>query len=239
MGRKNVAFQGWGICLLLVICALTKTVAAQEPENLRVTASIFPPYSFEENGVVKGVAVDRVKKALGSVGLFPDIELYPWARALYTVKHNPNTVLFSVARSPEREMMFRWIGPVIDFNVHVYRRADRTDIHVNHRAALKNYSFAGLQKDIKTSFLKKLGVDVYDVSLEEKAIKMLNAGRVDLIASDINAMEYRLKELGLEKEKFVSILPLNELSKPLYLVANRNTSPELIKKLRRALKADK
>lgn len=241
MGRKFVAFVKWRLwlALMLLVCPVSGSVTAQEQSNLRVTTSNFPPYSYEEKGEVKGIAVGRIKEIFAKIGLSPDIKVYPWGRALYTVRNTPNTVLFSVARSPERELMFHWIGTVIDYNVHIYRRADRTDIHVDTLDDLKNYSFAGLQKDIKTEYLKKRGVDVYGVSLEENAIKMLNAERVNLIASDIHAMEYRLKELGLDKENFVSVLTLNELSKPLYLVANQKTDPAIVEKLRRAMGTEK
>lgn len=235
MMKMSMKFLKALTLLGLLVGALPATAFSQDLSQLRVITSVFPPYSFEQNNEVKGVAVNVIRKAFGKLGISPEIEIYPWARAIHTLRQTPNAVLFSVARSQEREAMFKWAGTVIDFDVHIYRKSERNDIDIKRLEDLKPHSFAGLNNDIKTQFLKRLGVDMYDVALEENAIKMLHADRVDLVASDKQAMEFRIEDLGLKQQDFVSAFRLSSLSKPLYLAANKNVDDELVEQLRQAL----
>ncbi|MEG3619360.1 hypothetical protein V5T82_12905 [Magnetovibrio sp. PR-2] len=58
------------------------------------------------------------------------------ARAYSTVQNTPNSVLFSVARTPDREDLFTWIGTLIDFAVHIDRKSHRADIQLNSEDGL-------------------------------------------------------------------------------------------------------
>ena len=214
---------------------LSFSAQASDLKNLRVLSSDFPPYSFYAESQPHGVAVGKVQKLFEKLGHKPDIEIYPWARAYSMVQNTPGAVLFSVARTPEREDMFVWIGAIIDFDVHIYRRADRTDIRLNSENDFAKYTFAGLIKDVKTDYLKKRGVSMHEVPNEEAAFKMLNLGRIDLVASDKNAAEFRMAELGISGQDVVPAYRIQSLSKPLYLIAHKDTDPELIKQLRAAL----
>ncbi|MBL6932736.1 MAG: transporter substrate-binding domain-containing protein [Rhodospirillales bacterium] len=221
--------------LFLLLVTLPGTANTQEPGDLRVITAIFPPYSYEENGEVKGVAVDLIKKMFLELGLTPEIEIYPWARALYTARNTPNSLLFSVSRSAEREASFKWIGTIFDFDVNIFKKAERSDIVIKGIEDLNHYSFAGLIGDIKAEYLKNLGVAVQEVALEISTVKMLDAGRIDLIASDRHAMNFRLSNLGLRQDDFVSVFKLHDLSKPLYLVSSMDTDDQFVETLRQAL----
>lgn len=225
------------ILLSLAWAALPQTAEAQSQAapGYQVIASVFPPYSFESANRAEGLTVDGVRALFREVGLTPDIEVYPWARAFKTAREKPGTLLFSVARTPEREAMFTWIGPVMDFDVWLYRKAERTDIAVEILSDLRHYSFAGLIDDVKTTFLENRGAHVTEVRSEDLAIKMLAAGRIDMIASDKSAMRFRLATLGFEARDYVPVIRLAALSRPLYLVAHPKTDPHLVDRLRAAL----
>ena len=221
-----------------VLFAPTPSSAGNNPD-LQVIASVFPPYSYDKNNHAEGIAVNVARKAFAKIGMNPTIEVYPWARALSIAEHRPNTLFFSVARTPARENKFQWVGTVIDFNVKVYKKASRTDIDIQRLQDLKPYTFAGLIKDVKTEYLKRLGAYVHDVSNEENAFKMLQLGHVDLVASDQSAAEFRLKKLGYNLDDFAVAYSLDRLSKPLYIVASKGTDLTLVEQLRAALQTTK
>ncbi|MCW8916528.1 MAG: transporter substrate-binding domain-containing protein [Magnetovibrio sp.] len=223
--------------LLLIVGIVPPKAFATELNNIRVITSTFPPYSYDVDGRAQGIAVEIIRKVFAKLKLSPSIEVYPWARAISTAKATPNSILFSVARTPERESMFEWVGTVIDFDVHIYKKANRMDIEVHEPEDLKRYTFAGLFKDVKTSYLKKLGAFVHEVPDEESTFKMLDLERVDLIASDKNAAKFRVEKLGLDQEGFISVYKIESLSKPLYLVAHRDMDPKIVEQLRDALQS--
>ncbi len=41
----------------------------------------YPPYEYEEDGEVKGIAVDIITEGFTRLGYEVDITLYPWTRA--------------------------------------------------------------------------------------------------------------------------------------------------------------
>ena len=235
MPIRSVCQKLTSLVLLSFLAVMPLSVEAADLKDLRVLSSVFPPYSFYAEGQPQGVAVQKLQQLFEKLGHKPDIEIYPWARAYSMVQNTPNSILFSVARTPEREEMFVWLGTIIDFDVRIYRAADRTDIQLNSEDDFTKFDFAGLLKDVKTGYLKKRGVTVREVPNEETALKMLLRGRVDLMASDRNAAEYRLAEMGIHQTDVVSAYRIESLSKPLYLIAHKDTDPALIKQLRAAL----
>ncbi|MDX7833812.1 hypothetical protein SJS03_21745, partial [Aeromonas dhakensis] len=80
---------------------------------------------------VTGLSVDLLKRMLEVSGIGLDrkgIQLLPWARAYQMAQYDPNTVIFSMIRLPEREALFHWVGPIGPRVTRVYRRAKRDDV---------------------------------------------------------------------------------------------------------------
>ncbi|MFA6127871.1 MAG: transporter substrate-binding domain-containing protein [Bacteroidales bacterium] len=72
-----------------------------------------PPQSFmDEEGNLTGSSVEMVKTMLEGSSLAGPIELTNWTDAYNQLQLVPNTMVFSTLRSPERESLFHWVGPV-------------------------------------------------------------------------------------------------------------------------------
>ena len=221
-----------GFLLLL----LTYSVGhAGEFDKIRVVTSVFPPFSYSENGVVKGVAVDQARRMFAELGFDPKIEIYPWARTYTIAEREPNVLIFSMGRNAQRESQFKWVGEITGFDVHIYRAGHRSALQLSSLEDAKDYKVLGLIKDIKSDYLRSQGVDVLDVRSEELGIKMILAGRADLMTSDRNAMNYRLKKMGLDPRAVEPIFPLRELSKPLYAAFSKDTDDSIVERFRDAL----
>ncbi|MCW9034399.1 MAG: transporter substrate-binding domain-containing protein [Rhodospirillales bacterium] len=227
------------ILRLFIVCILalnSSPLSASELNKIKVVTSHFPPHSYIENGQIKGVAVDRIKRAFKKLEISPEIAIYPWPRAYSIAEKTPNTLIFSMARNEKREDLFKWIGKTTGFNVHVFRKADRNDIEIKSFNDLGKYKFVGLLNDVKTNYLKSHGFNVNGIRSEELGISMLLRGRADLMASDWSSMEYRLNKFGITKDKLVSVFFMEELSKPLYAAFNRETNDRIVEKFREALR---
>ncbi len=55
-------------------------------ETLELVTLQYPPYEYEENGEVKGLAVEIVKEVFKRLDQPISIKVYPWARSLDNVK---------------------------------------------------------------------------------------------------------------------------------------------------------
>ena len=66
-----------------------------------------------ENGELKGYCVDILKAVWKNMGGSEQpILVLPWARGYAMVQKEPNHMLFAMARTPERENQFKWVGPI-------------------------------------------------------------------------------------------------------------------------------
>lgn len=225
------------ICVFTVICfALQPCKADVDLSKVNVITSIYEPYSYLSDGIAQGTAVNQARKILAELNYFPDIKVYPWARAYTHALNEPNTVLFSIARTPEREEKFHWIGEIVGFDVYLFRNKIRDDIQIESLKDAANYRIGALIKDVKGQYLKIHNIPVTDINNEETGIKMIMNARLDLLPTDLVSMKHRLKKFGLAEDQLVPAFHLKEISRPLYIALSQGSDPEVIKAFKAAYK---
>ncbi len=97
---------GW----LLLLSGIS-AYGQQADKELMVVTEPWPPYNtFSNDDTADGAHALIVQRALALSGLQAQTGVYPWARAMALAQSRPNTLLFSLARTPERENKFIWIG---------------------------------------------------------------------------------------------------------------------------------
>jgi polar amino acid transport system substrate-binding protein len=83
--------------------------------KLNVVAEEYYPLSYLDNGKVSGSLVDLVISISYTAGMpvtRSDIQILPWSQAYVAAEQIPDTLLLGIYRTPDRENLFRWIGPV-------------------------------------------------------------------------------------------------------------------------------
>ena len=79
---------------------------------LKIYTEDSPPGNYSLNGKPAGMAVEIVREILNRLGEDVDIEIVPWARGYGIALSRPNVALFSTTRLPQREKLFKWVGPL-------------------------------------------------------------------------------------------------------------------------------
>jgi len=105
-------------CIALLIAIIISSAQASElpqasgPAGLEYYSENLPPYNYLEAGVVQGRSMDLLRRAWKRLGV-PEgrVNILPWARAMDSAMTDPRGVLFSTARLPSREDMFKWACP--------------------------------------------------------------------------------------------------------------------------------
>ena len=123
MKRRELA--SWVVAAALVApgCGHAQTPSLQGfTENL-------PPLNYAGGPAgADGFSVELLRLMAGEAGLSLDIQVQPWIRAMRSASEANNTVLFSLARLPEREALFQWVGPISERRIVIYRLKRRSDI---------------------------------------------------------------------------------------------------------------
>ena len=106
------------ICTVaLIIISLAGTISADisiKP-RLNVVAEDYYPLSYFDSGKVSGTLVDLIESITYTAGMpvsRNEIRIIPWNQAYITAQQIPDTLLLGIYRTPDRENLFRWIGPV-------------------------------------------------------------------------------------------------------------------------------
>ncbi len=210
------------------------TAAGHAQDIVEVVTEQWKPFSYEENGVVKGSATKIVLAVLERAGIEYSMNVYPWARSYKTALKRKSVLIFAIVRTEEREPLFKWVGQVAPTDKSTfYKLSRRTDIVVNSLDDAKKYVIGANIDSDKHQFLVKNGFERLSlVSDQALSPKQLFAGHIDLwIMHDIN-MAALLEAATIPAGKIVKVFTAYE-SRP-YMAFSKGTADDLVAKAVRA-----
>jgi polar amino acid transport system substrate-binding protein len=194
------------------------------------------PYNYLEDEEVRGFSADTLRLVWKELGI-PQrpITLLPWARALRIVQSTPGAVLFSVARTPERESLFRWACPIGQVRFVLVARSD-SGVVVNSLWDLQNYTIGTIRDDVTDDLLRSLGLelDVDPVSTMEHNLMKLDKGRIDLMAYEEESLHKYLSRKGLDRSLYRTVYLLKTI--PVCFAFNRDVPEEVVRRFSHALR---
>ncbi|WP_168171388.1 transporter substrate-binding domain-containing protein [Lacimicrobium sp. SS2-24] len=103
--------------LLLLVCSLSAHGA-----QLRAVTEHFPPFSFKTENGYDGFSIAFFKQVAERLDMELKVEMMPWARAYHIASTQPDTLIFSMARTAERETQFLWLEPFASNQVSLFGR---------------------------------------------------------------------------------------------------------------------
>ena len=222
-----VRFREW-LCLLLV-CCLPMQLPAQ-PQPLHLYTEEYPPINFSLNGQPTGLATEMVRAIMRRTGQNAPISLVPWARGYQLALTRPNTGLFVTMRTPERERLFKWVGPIgPDDWIMLARAVSKITLETLNDA--RKYKIGAYKGDAIAETLTKQGLKPVVVLRDQDNAKKLVNGQIDLWATGDPAGRYLARQDGVTGLK--TVLRFN--SAELYLALNKDVSDEVVAKLLAAL----
>ena len=223
---------------LLLFCLVSGSAAAASVDDIVFMTEQYPPYNFEEDDRLRGIAVDTLALMLqraGSKQTREDIKLLPWARGYKRVLSEPDTCLFSTTRTEEREHLFKWVGPIAPESVGLIARKER-NIKIDSVEDIKKHNIGTIRNDVAEHYLIDAGISLDDLQRVAETIlniKKLNRGRIDLWAYDENVAMWELKANGFNPANYESVHVLGH--KDQYFAFHKGTSDSVIVKLQAAL----
>lgn len=237
---KSRRFSGLKKIFAAAGLALPLFAMSVQADGLRVVTEEFPPYNYEEDGEAKGLSTEVVQAVLKEAGLEASITFYPWARAYATAQVRENTLIYSIARIPEREEMFEWVGVVAPYRTSFYKLKENDKVRINSIEEAREYRVGVSLEDVILTYLKGQGFDDLQVSEKDLLnVRMLARGRLDVIAYDEAAFPRLVQREGYDLLDFERVYRLEDLTGDLYIAASPGTDPAIVKKLKAGLEAVK
>ena len=221
------------VIALLLAAGLSCASAQPSAPSLYITTENSPPTSMQEGDKVVGSATDKIREALARSALTYSIEVLPWKRAYTSARLRPDGCVYSTTRTPERERLFKWVGPTDEGEWVLLGRADRK-YKLQTLEDARTLRIGTYHGDARDDYLRARGflVDPAPNDLINPPKLMMN--RIDLWATGLRRGSAVLEVNGWAG-KIVPVLTFNKVK--LYLACNPAVPDATIDKLNAALDA--
>jgi len=206
---------------------------------VRVVTEFNPPFNFDTPDGPSGIATDLFLRMAARAGIRVerrDILVWPWARGYREIREKSDVILFATARTPKREHMFRWIGPIMSLNSGMVALKARKIVIRNPVESAGLYRYGTMRDSASEQKLVRLGVppgrmdSVHDRTLN---IRKLVQGHIDVMVANEPATFYTIRQMGLDPDDFEMVYRL--MSVDLYYAASRDMDPDVLRRLQAAL----
>jgi polar amino acid transport system substrate-binding protein len=100
------------LALLLALFFCPHPAHASDRSVQTVTEVFFPFQYVDTDGAERGFVFEIISEIVETAGIDTAIEFMTWTRAYKIAEKVPDTLIFSMMRTPRREAKFHWIAPV-------------------------------------------------------------------------------------------------------------------------------
>ncbi|MCP4118435.1 MAG: amino acid ABC transporter substrate-binding protein [Desulfobacteraceae bacterium] len=169
--------------LFVCIFAISAGLCARETNVVKLAAFNYPPFYYEKDNMVQGIAVELVDELFSRMNMKLEIKIYPLKRALKNLKTGRHDAIMILIKTPEREQYLSYTSPVVTVRGLIWWAADRKGAGIEFErledltpfriGVTRGYSY-GVEFD---NLLKKMTVEV--VNSNASNFKKLLWHRID------------------------------------------------------------
>jgi polar amino acid transport system substrate-binding protein len=234
--RRTNRLMGFLALLLLVLNA--RAEPATQLNQLTIITEDYPPYNYLHEGQITGHAVALLLAAsqlAGSPIQRADIDVKPWARGYHEVLNGSRSLLFSTSRSPAREHLFKWAGPIVEEHIALVAKKSR-QFQVSSVAQLKTLRFGVVREDVSSHYLQPLGLAPSQIAQGNNVVsiaRMLQADRIDIWPVAPDTANIILAKVNLNPDDYEVVAYLK--SSALHYAFSKDVDDALVAQLQAAL----
>lgn len=206
---------------------------------LWVITNLEPLFSVrDERGNLTGYAVELVRSILLEAGLQNEILSAPWQRILVESEMKPEVLVFSLARTAEREEKFHWITPITQNAYSLFTHQSNQSIATDLDSLPSDAKVAVLKGDFREDIVKKRGLSAVSGEDWKATVKLFVEGHADYLFFSDGGMEIMCdffeEQCGTVQKAFTYRLASTYLA-----ISKQGTSQTLVDKLSQASMAFK
>ncbi|MDG1750376.1 MAG: transporter substrate-binding domain-containing protein [Thalassotalea sp.] len=207
-----------------------------QAQEIKVVTEYLSPYQTKNpDGSLGGFSTEVVQALFKQANKEPLFIVLPWARAYEVAKSEKNVMIFSMARTKERDTLFHWVGSLTEVKLYFWGLKSKFPKTIDNIEHLKSYKIATARYSNADQYLMNNNFhNIYKLSNEDQNLQMLFTGRVDLITTTEKTLKSKSLKLGLDFEKLIKVKEFNELNNDLNLAFNLQSDPKIVKEFQQA-----
>lgn len=226
----------FGVFLSFPIWLSTISVNSEElpklPKLAVYTVEVPPFVMRNEASELMGKSVDKTIKFLKNKGVKFDITLAQWSAAYARILTRPNTLIFPIARTPDREDKFYWLHPLNNDLYYLYSKKGNNLDQLTKEEILKgHYKVSCIETTVQCEFARKFGFPenriVKSPELNSPVrYRLLIKDRVDFTVFNDAIFNIQAKNNTLDSENISKSLLVGKSMA--YLAINKNSDPQIL-----------
>jgi polar amino acid transport system substrate-binding protein len=219
--------------LIVLLLGAPLAAAHKATPRLYITTESSPPASMMAGRTVTGSSTEKVREIMARAGIAYHIDLVPWKRAYTSAVRRGNGCVYSASRTPEREPLFHWIGPLDEAEWMLLARSDR-GYRFETLEDARTLRIGTYNGDAREEYLRARGFTVDSANNDLINPRKLLLNRIDLWAASFRRGSFVLEEHGWS-ESIVPVLSFNKVH--VYLACNKRVDGKQVARMNAALAA--
>jgi len=223
------------VFIILAIELSQCAVANARVVTINVVTEDSVALQYKEKGKIVGPATDIVTKAIEQAGFSYDIQMLPWSRAYKMALTQKNTLIYSLARTAEREDKFHWIGKIMKLDYYLFGYENLPIDNNTSMDVLKNYRIGAARDSAVYHYLSNLQFNHLQVVGHGKQnFSKLVQHRIDLFPANLSSFKAGCKHFKVNCRRIKPLYKLDLASSALYFAMNKSSDIEIVKDLQAA-----
>ncbi len=220
------------IILAIVIMYYSSVIYASK---LTIVTEHLAPFQIVESNSITGFSTEIVKAVLDESGLEYGIEAFPWSLSFNRAMQEEDICIYSLARIPDRELLFQWVGHITTSTISFYTLKEKT-LKISNLHDAKKYKTAVIKDDVTHHFLLSKGfiegTNLYVMSNYDALLKLLEtpSRQIDLIIINDDLINNRVKSKQ-DAAKYQNVHMLDELTLDFYFACSLSTDKRVVGQL--------
>lgn len=216
--------------LLLAASVLALPLAAPAGP-LQLFTEYTPPDIMRDGETIVGISPDKVKEIMSRAGIAYTMEIMAWRRAYELALRTPESCVFSTSRTPEREALFKWVGPLREVDWTLYGLLSNS-FQLSTLDDAKGLRIGSYSGDVRAQYLLARGFTVDAAPDNFANPRKLLGGRIDLWVTSHQLANAVLAQEGLAG-KIVPVLTFH--TSRAYLACNKAVPDAMVAAMASAL----
>lgn len=205
-------------------------------DRVSVVTEYLEPYQIKNvDGSLGGFSTEIIYKLFEELNVKPDIHVLPWARAYDLALKKENILIYSMARTAEREKLFHWVGSLSNDSLYFWGLKNKFPQPIDTIDQLKDSlvattRFSNDAKYLADNDFKNIHLTVQD----EQKMLMLYLNRIDLLVASEKTIQWKAKQLSLDFDHIKKIIEVPEINNNLSVALSLKTDRETVSLFQKA-----
>lgn len=174
----------WWFTILLLAWMGRTGLAATPTMELNVYADAYPPFIVHQDGKLSGPYIDAFTQLAAEQGIQVHYQPVPIKRVMKQVVSQPTSCGLAVNFAPGEAEILRYVARVAPITLAVYARQGDVG-KLNNIEALRNYRVGAIDVAELNELLDNAAIRYEPLAKSKSGIAMLQAGRFELLVSDV------------------------------------------------------